>query len=320
MAADDEDDAGLDLPYWLTATEEAANTGVIAMSRRLPSLLRAAWSLAWEAGRHTTIAVILLQLASGVLSAIGLISVVGVFDGLLREGATPERVRAAAPSLILLVATLALRGLLTSAAATANGRLTPRVAEVAEMRLLRLTTEVELSTFDDPEWRDAMERARDKGIWAAQQMVNLGIELLTSLTGLIAAVSVLGALHPSLLPFLVCAVVPVGWATARGAQLRRRTMLSLIATYRRQYMLAHLLAAREPAPELRAFTLREFVLKEVQGLLTRVTRREIKMSDTVARTMLLGTAVSGIITGLTYAMLLWLLWTDRMELAAGGAA
>ena len=318
--SDMDDDAELALPYWLTSTEEAANTGFAGMARRLPSLLRAAWSLAWEAGRRTTIAVILLQLASGVVSAIGLISVVGVFDGLLREGATPERVRAAAPSLILLVAALSLRGLLASAAATANGRLTPRVAEVAEMRLLRLTTEVELSTFDDPDWRDAMERARDKGIFAAQQLVNLGIELLTSVVGLVAAMSVLGALHPALLPFLVLAVVPVCWATARGVQLRRRNLLSMIAMWRRQRMLAELLAAREPAPELRAFTLRRFLLDEVSGLLARATRREIRLSDTVVRTQLAGTAISGFVTGLTYAVLLWLLWTGEMELAAGGAA
>jgi ATP-binding cassette subfamily B protein len=290
------------------------------MARRLPSLLRAAWSLAWEAGRRTIVAVILLQLASGVVSAVGLISVVGVFDGLLREGATPERVRAAAPSLILLVAALTLRGLLASAASAANGRLTPRVAEVAEMRLLRLTTEVELSTFDDPDWRDAMERARDKGIFAAQQLVNLGIELLTSLIGLAAAISVLGVLHPALLPFLVLAVVPVCWATARGVQLRRRNLLAMIAMWRRQRMFAELLAAREPAPELRAFTLRGFLLGEVRRLLALATQREIKLSDTVVRTSLVGTAVSGVITGLTYAVLLWLLWTSRMDLAAGGAA
>src|SRR4051812_5450292 len=117
------DDDELALPYWLTSTEEAANTGFLIMLRRLPRLLREAWLLAWRANRRTTAAVVGLQLASGVVSAIGLISVVGVFNGLLQAGATPERVRAAAPSLVLLVAALALRGVLTSAATTAHGRL-----------------------------------------------------------------------------------------------------------------------------------------------------------------------------------------------------
>ena len=61
------------------------------------------------------------------------------------------------------------------------------VYEAAEMRLLDLTTRVDLATFDDPKWRDAMERARDRGISAAQQVVDHGIEVLTNLVGLAAA-------------------------------------------------------------------------------------------------------------------------------------
>jgi ATP-binding cassette subfamily B protein len=314
------DDAELSLPYWLTSTEEAANTTFLRMFRRLPRLLRAAWSLAWQASRRTTIAVAGLQLAAGVASAVGLISVVGVFDGLLRDGPTPERVRAAVPSLLLLVGSAVVRGLLGAAAAAANGRLSPKVYQTAEMRLLELTTRVDLSTFDDPGWRDAMERARDRGISAAQQLVDRAIELGTNLIGLIAAAGVLAVLHPVLLPLLVLAVLPIGWAAVRSARLGYRRVLRLIAVWRRQRMLAELLAAREPAPELRAFTVREYLLKEVRRLLAVSTSEEIRITTRQVRTNLVGTALSGAATGITYATLLWLLWTGRMELAVGGAA
>ena len=320
MQPEADDESELSLPYWLTSTSEAANTGFLAMLKRLPKLLLAAWRIAWEASPGTTAAVIVLQALSGVASAIGLISVVGVFDGLLREGATPERVRAAAPSLVLLVAAVAVRGILTSAAASANGRLAPKVFQAAEMRLLTVTTQVELTTFDDPEWRDAMQRARDRGISAAEQVVNQAIEVLNNVIGLIAAGGVLAALHPALLPLLILAVLPVAWASARGARLRHQSLLKMIAMWRRQHMLAHLLAAREPAPELRAFTLRGFLLDEVRRLLAMATKREIALSDTVVRTTLVGSVLSGLITGLTYGVLLWLLWTGEMALAAGGAA
>jgi ATP-binding cassette subfamily B protein len=310
----------LALPYWLTSTEEAANTTFLRMFRRLPRLLRAAWSLAWQAGRRTTLAVACLQLAAGVVSAIGIISVVGVFNGLLRDGPTPDRVRAAVPSLLLLIGALAVRGLLSSAAAAANGRLSPRVYEAAEMRLLELTTRVDLSTFDDPGWRDAMERARDRGISAAQQLVDRAIELGTNLIGLAAAAGVLAVLHPVLLPLLVLAVLPIGWAAVRSARLGYRRVLRLIAVWRRQRMLAELLAAREPAPELRAFTVREYLLAEVRRLLAVSTGEEIRISGRQVRTTLVGAALSGVATGFTYATLLWLLWTGRMELAVGGAA
>jgi ATP-binding cassette subfamily B protein len=314
------DDGELELPYWLTKTEEAADTSFLTMLRRLPKLLQEAWLLAWRAGPRTITAVVLLQIGGGVASAVGLISVVGVFDGLLREGPTPERVRAAVPSLLLLVGAAAVRGALTSAAAAANGRLSPKVYQAAEMRLLSLTTQVDLSTFDDPDWRDAMERARDRGIAAAEQLVDRGIELATNVVGLVAAAGVLAVLHPVLLPLLVLSVVPIGWAAVRSARLDYRRMLRLIAVWRRQRMLAELLAAREPAPELRAFTLRGFLLDEVRRLLAVSTSEEIRVSGRRVRTTLIGAALSALVTGLTYAVLLWLLWTGRMQLAAGGAA
>jgi ATP-binding cassette subfamily B protein len=310
----------LALPYWLTSTEEAANTSFWTMVRRLPKLLGEAWLLAWRADRFTTASVAVLQIASGAASALGLISVVGVFNGLLTAGPTPERVRAAIPSLLLLIGAAALRGVLTSAAAAANGRLTPKVYQAAEMRLLTLTTRVDLPTFDDPSWRDAMERARDRGIHAAEQLVDLAVELATDLVGIAAAAGVLAVLHPVLLPMLVLSVLPVTWAAVRSARLERRRVLRLIALWRRQRMLYELLAAREPAPELRAFTLREFMLAQVRRLLQLSTDEEIRVNTRRVRTSLIGTALGAVATGLTYAVLFWLLWTGRMELAAGGAA
>jgi ATP-binding cassette subfamily B protein len=315
-----EDDGELSLPYWLTSTEEAANTTFLQMLRRLPPLLRDAWLLAWRASAPTTAAVLVLQLTAGLAAALGLISVVGVFDGLLQSGPTPERVRAAVPSLLILIVILAVRGLLVSAAATAHARLSPLVFETAEMRLLDLTTRVDLVTFDDPEWRDSMQRARDRGIYAAQQMVDLGIDVLTNVVGLVAVGGVLAVLHPVLLPLLVLAAVPTGWAAVRAARLQYRSRLRLIATWRRQHMLAELLAAREPAGELRAFTVRGFLLAEVARLLRIATVEEVRVVTRSVRSNLVGQALSGLLTGLTYAVLLWLLWTGRMELAAGGAA
>ncbi|MFI1988124.1 ABC transporter ATP-binding protein [Actinoplanes sp. NPDC020271] len=315
-----EDDGELALPYWLTSTQEAADTTFLQMLRRLPRLLRDAWLLAWRASPGTTAAVLVFQVAAGVAGALGLISVVGVFDGLLQAGPTPERVRAAVPSLIFLVSALAVRGLLAAAATAAHGRLSPVVYETAENRLLDLTTRVDLATFDDPDWRDAMERARDRGIDAAQQVVDFGIEVLTHLIGLIAAAGVLAVLHPALLPLLILAVVPTGWAAVRAARSGYRSRLRLIAVWRRQRMLAYLLAAREPAAELRAFTVRRFLLAEVARLLRISTLEEISVVTRQVRTNLYGQALSGLFTGLAYVMLCWLLWTGRMALAAGGAA
>ncbi|GAA4442861.1 ABC transporter ATP-binding protein [Phytohabitans houttuyneae] len=316
-------DAGEDelkVPYWLTATAEAANATFWRMLRRLPHLLAQAWRLAWQASPRHTIAVVSFELAAGVASAVGLVSVVGVLDGLLREGPTPDRIRAAVPSLLLMVGAHALHTILRSAATGAQGRLSPQVSQTAEMRLLDLTTRVDLATFDDPDWRDAMQRARDRGIDAAQRVVDHAIELGTNLVGLVAAGSVLAVLHPILLPLLVLAVLPTGWAAVRSARLGYRQQLRLVAVWRRKWMLSDLLADREPAPEVRAFTVRRFLLTEVRRLLDVATGEYMRVSGRQVRTNLVGAALGGVATGVTYAVLIFLLVTGRMQLAVGGAA
>jgi ATP-binding cassette subfamily B protein len=85
-------------------------------------------------------------------------------------------------------------------------------------------------------------------------------------------------------------------------------------------MLAYLLAAREPAPELRAFTVRGYLLAEIARLLGVATAEQIRVSERQVRTNLIGQALGGLATGVTYAVLVWLLYTGRMELAVGGAA
>jgi len=316
MEADDE----LAVPYWLTATTEAAAASFTTMLRRLPGLLAKASRLAWATSRRTTAAVVLFQLGAGVAAGVGLVNVVGVLDGLLQAGPTPERIRAAVPSLLVMVGAGALRTVLASAATAAQGRLSPQVMQAAELRLLALTTRVDLATFDDAGWRDRMQRARDRGIDAAQRIVDHAIELGTNVISLAAAAGVLAVLHPVLLPLLVLAVVPNFWAAVRSARLGYRAQLRLIAVFRRKWMLSDLLAARDQAAELRAFTLQRYLLDEVRRLLDATTREQMRVSAAQVRTNLLGHALGALATGAAYAALIVLLLTGRMDIAVGGAA
>jgi ATP-binding cassette subfamily B protein len=318
--ADTDEDVELDVPYYLKSSVEAASAGFWRMLRRLPRLLHEAWRLAWESSRGITLAVVLLQLAAGVVGAVGLVSVVGVLDGLLAEGPTPERIRAAIPSVLVFAGAGAVRTLLASAGTAAHGRLSPLVSQTAELRLLELTTRADLAVFDDAEWRDTMHRARDRGVYASQALVDHAISLGTNVISLVAAGGVLTVLHPALLPLLVLAVVPTAWAAVRSARLNWRQRMRLSALYRRRYMLSDLLADRDAAPELRAFTLRGFLLGEVRRLLEVQTRAQIQVMERQVRTTLVGTALGACATGLTYTLMVWLLMTGRMELAVGGAA
>jgi ATP-binding cassette, subfamily B, bacterial len=131
---------------------------------------------------------------------------------------------------------------------------------------------------------------------------------------------VLAVLHPVLLPLLVLAVLPTGWAAVRSARLGYRQQLRLVAVWRRKWMLSDLLADREPAPEVRAFTVRRYLLTEVKRLLDVATGEYMRVSTRQVRTNLVGAALGGVATGVTYTVLVVLLVTGRMDLAVGGAA
>ncbi|MFC7548385.1 ABC transporter ATP-binding protein [Plantactinospora sp. GCM10030261] len=316
----DSDLGEIAVPYWLTGTAEAANATFWRMLRRLPGLLWDAAGLAWRTSPRAALTVLLSQVGAGLASAVSLVNVVGVLDGLLAAAPTPDRIRAAVPALALVVGAAAARALLFACATAAQGRLSPRVSRAAELRLLELTTRVDLATFDDAEWRDAMHRARDRGIDATQRLVDHAIEVVTALVSLIACAGVLAVLHPVLLPLLVIAVLPNGWAAVRAARLGYRQELKLITMLRRKWMLSDLLADRDAGPELRAFTIRDYLLAEVRRLLDVATRDRIALSAAQVRIALLGRFLGGVALGCAYAVLFWLLVSGRMDLAVGGAA
>lgn len=81
---------------------------------------------------------------------------------LFAAGPTPHRVRAAIPSLALVAVAAAVRSGLQAAAGWAQARSHSQVDRVVEIRLLDLTTRVELAAFDDAEFHDAMLRARNR--------------------------------------------------------------------------------------------------------------------------------------------------------------
>ena len=131
-----------------------------------------------------------------MFTAFGLLATNGVLERLFAGGPTPDRVRAALPSLLLVAGAAALRAGLLSAAGWAQLRLKPLVERLAETRLFRLTTRVELTAFDDDEFHNAMQRARDSGVPDSVTVVEMTINVLNGSVGVAAAAATLGVLHP----------------------------------------------------------------------------------------------------------------------------
>ncbi|WP_185089710.1 ABC transporter ATP-binding protein [Nonomuraea muscovyensis] len=300
--------------------DKMTEVGFLPIARRLPSLVRHAMSLAWRASPRDTLATIVLNLLGGVFTAFGLLATTGALTALFQDGPTPDRVRAALPSLVLVAAAAALRTAVQAGAGWAQSRLEPQITRQTEERLFGLTSRVELVSYDDPEFHDSLQRARTRGVAMADSVVSSAVDVVTAAVGIAAVAGVLGVLHPVLLPLLLLAVLPDAWAAVRSARMRYSTLNALIPAMRRKWIIAELLAERDPAAEVRSFTMRDFLLRMYdavaraeQEVMLRLARRQ-----TIAR--LVGEALGGLGSGLVYVALGILLAVGAIPLAVAGTA
>jgi ATP-binding cassette subfamily B protein/ATP-binding cassette subfamily C protein len=319
-AGADELTAELTASYWQAHDRRLAETGFGAIARQLPGLVGQAIRLGWEANRRDTVATIGLNLLSGVLTGFALLATTGVLEALFAAGPTPQRVRAALPSLVLVAAATAGRAGLQAAAGWAQSRLHPQVDRVVEIRLLDLTTQVELAAFDDAEFSDAMQRVRNRGLYSAPQVVTSVLDCVTGAAGIASAALVVAVLQPVLLALLVLAEVPGGWAAVRAARIGYITNFALADSYRRKYILTDLMAERHTAAELRSFTLRHFMLDRVARLAAYARDAQMKAASRQALTRIAAQAAGGVATAGVYVALGILLAVGALPLAVAGTA
>ncbi|HST63788.1 MAG TPA: ABC transporter ATP-binding protein [Mycobacteriales bacterium] len=312
--------APLTTPSWLGHGDALTGTSFPAMLRRLPALLAGAARLGWRASPRDTVLAIVLTVTGGVFTAVGVLATTNVAAALLTAGPSADRVRSALPALITVAAALSLRSALSIAAGWAQARLEPRVLAAAEFRFVELTTSVEVAAFDDPGFADEMQRASERGTQSAGALVREGVDLLSALVGVIAALAALFVVHPLLVPLMVLAVAPVGWASVRSARIQYASLFRRIARRRRLWVLERLMAERDTAAELRSYGMREFLLAQHRGVTTAEIGADLEVvrGQTVSRA--LGAALSGVAGAGVWTVLGLLIATGRVPLAAAASA
>lgn len=311
--------AELASPYW-RVDEPSDQLGGWQMIRRMPAATRPAVRLIWQAAPRSAVAVAVLQVGSGVLATLGLLATTGVLERLLAGGPAGDRLSAALPALVLLVAAYAARGALEAGAALAQARLRPEVRRLAEARLFEAGLAVPLAAFDDARFYDRLHRARDRGLFYLERSVDNMIELIGAALTVGAAASSLTVLHPVLLPVLLASVLPEGWAVLRAARLGYTTMTRTVTLDRRVLMLSELATEREPAAEIRATQAEPFLRAEYGQVAAALRDQEVAVALAQARTRVAGRAVTGLALGGTFAVLGVLLTAGWIRLAVAGTA
>ncbi|MGW0670713.1 ABC transporter ATP-binding protein [Streptomyces sp. NPDC002746] len=310
------------IPQYTVSAERHDNAladDFTTIARRLPALAATALRLAWDADRRAVLLTALLQLATGAITAIGLYATRGVLAPLLTTGPTAERIQTALPSLALITGATAGRSLIAATTLAVTARTGPRVDAIAELRYLNAATRVPLAAYDDPAWCDHSEAAN-----RASKDAHLMIDALTALTaallGLLAAAGILTALHPLLLPLLLLAVIPRGAAAVRGARAAHLAERHTLSDRRLRHNLIHCTAGRATALDVRANTMRSWLLGQFTVVTDRLTEHAARIGRTTARYQLLGDTMAGGAALVVYAALLALVLRGHIPAAAAGTA
>jgi ATP-binding cassette, subfamily B, bacterial len=310
------------LPHYSVSAERhdgALDTSWWTIARRLPRLSAIAVRLAWAADRRACALLCLLQLVSGAVTALGLYATTGALGPLFAAGPTPERLREALPSLAVVGAASCVRSLVAALTIATTARIGPRVDGIAEIRYLQAATRAPLAAYDDPAWCDHSEAA-NRAAKDAHLMTEALATVTTAVLGLTAAAGVLAHLHPVLLPLLLLAVLPRGWAAVRAARAAYLTDRHTLADRRLRHTLMFHTAGRDSALEVRANTMRTWLLDRFRAVTARLETAAADVGRTHARYQLLGDAAAGAATGGVYAALLRLTAEGSIPPAAAGTA
>ena len=310
----------MDTPPWAKGYAATADAGLWAVARAAPGTVALAVRWAWRCSPPLTLLAGVAHLATGAVTAFGLLATADVFTQLLAEGPTPQRLVAALPAIATVVAAAAARGLLDASVAAVQGALTPRVEQRVQDELHAAVLAVDLAAFDDADFAELVERATADAPSRVRGCVGDAGDLISGLVSVSAAVVSASVLHPVLGPVVLLAALPQGWATVRSARLMFASFVRLTSARRRLAVTSALITRRDPAAEVRAFTTQSVLLAEHRRIGDTITADAVRLERDRTLVQLIGRTVSGIGTGLAYGVLALLLYAGGLPLALAGAA
>ncbi len=289
--------------------------------RLLPRITADAVRLVWAANPRMLIASIALKLVNGAGLATALIfgkNLIGSVLSADTAGSSPG-IGAVAPQLVTVVGIVAALGLVTAAGREVREILSETTARHAKQAIIDVATRVELSAYETSAFHDRLVRAA-AGEHRPIQMVDGLIGTIGAIASIGGIVVALLAIQPWLVPLLFLAGLPLLLGVMKAGQAMFGFHMRMTTVARARNYLYRLLTEKDPAKEVRAFGLGEYLTgrhtvlyEQHMAELRKTTRKRFRIA--IASTLGLAAAL-----GAGMAGLLALAMSGRLELAATATA
>jgi ATP-binding cassette subfamily B protein len=247
-------------------------------------LLADAVRLVWAAGRRDFIFVVVLQL----VQALGFLVLILQFQRLLTElikSNTGDGASGVAAGLVLFIAASALMGLAGTLINNRRQIIGERVTLHISSEILKVTCLAELDDFDDSNFHDRLQRAAVSAVGRPMMMVQSMITIGQSLFTLGSLWVALLVLQPWIAMVTLLVAVPVWIGGTRVGEQYFTFIVHIAGMDRARMYLFQLLTLRDPAKEIRAFNLAQYLAKRWRDsmneritMLATTLRRQLRAS------------------------------------------
>ncbi|MEU6965476.1 ATP-binding cassette domain-containing protein [Streptomyces chrestomyceticus] len=299
--------------------EASVSLPTVAIARRLPATLAQAARLGWRTDRRAVVALLACQTGAAALTATALAATTRVLSAVFTGDDIAAGLRGNLTALVVLCLAASGRYLLDAAARASAAQLAPKAVREADLEVITAATAAELAAYEDPNFEDAHAAATD-GADKTGDLI-LDAQLLTSAAAqLAAAATVVTVLHPVMLPLLVLSVIPCAWGAVHGARIEHAAHHRNLADSRLRNVFRSYTTERNTADEVRAGTMAGFLIRQYRIVSGRLEAGQLKATRQALVVQGIGDALTAVGTAATWAVLVLLVTTGRMELAAAGTA
>jgi ATP-binding cassette subfamily B protein len=287
--------------------------------RQLPALVRVALGITWQAGRRDLVISTLLQAVGGVSIVAMLLLAKETFDALLVAASTGGSVGDVLPWVIAMAVVAGGQSYANTVQRERQQILGDLVTRSLQGRVLDVTTQVDLATFDDPEFHNRVNRVGTNNHQPLQMVFGVS-GLAGAAFGVIGGLAGVVAVAPVLLPLLLLVLFPAWMAASRRGAAFWDLFWKLTPRDRQRNYLATVLRGRNAAKEVRAFGLAGYLRERYDELYDARIAALRQVSREQSRLALAANAAVGLVLASTLLLMAWLTLNGTVDIPSAGVA
>ncbi len=287
---------------------------------RLTRLMARSLSMVWQSARTPFAALVGLQVLNAAALVLQIFAIQLALEAVLPGSASSGDFWGLVQPVLLLAASTAITAVIASVQVGLGRYAGELVAARMWQRVLRVATRVDLRKFESSRFYDRLQRVQADALTRPYQITHGVVATIGAVAASAGLIVALILVNPVLLPLLVLGGVPVLITSRRQSQLEFDFLARQTQSMRMRNYLTWVQTGRDEAKEVRAFGLAGNFGKRLTALYTEYLRDLAQHLWHRARLGAIGTLGSAVLLAVTLLLLVWLIFTGRLDVAGAVAA